>query len=222
MVSTRNSLALILPAFNEEGTIQEVVIKCLNYGDVIVVDDGSLDCTNALAREAGAIVITHSLNRGYDSALDSGILYAAFQDYDYAITFDADGQHCFDSLKLILKNLKSGYDVVIGSRDYKPRFSELLFALISALFWKIQDPLSGLKGYNLSLVRKAGFFSSYKSIGAEFAVRAARTGLPFTHVPIKTNKRNGTSRFGLGLSANLRILKALLMTIYQATPFTKT
>ena len=64
----RNLLA-VLPALNEAKTIANVITPLLKYADVLVVDDGSIDETGALARTSGAIVVTHPLNRGYDQAL---------------------------------------------------------------------------------------------------------------------------------------------------------
>ena len=68
----RFKLAIIIPAYNEENTIFDLVKSASNHGLVIVVNDGSTDNTKKLAEFAGAILINHKDNRGYDSSLNSG------------------------------------------------------------------------------------------------------------------------------------------------------
>src|SRR5271166_5984567 len=89
----RSRIAIIVPALNEAATIGPVLARVKQYGSPIVVDDGSGDETAQLARAAGAAVVTHAVNQGYDAALNSGFAYAARMGCAYAITIDADGQH---------------------------------------------------------------------------------------------------------------------------------
>ena len=72
----RSDIGLVIPAYNEAATIKEVVVAAADYGTPIVVNDCSSDDTAALAEEAGAVVVTHKTNRGYDGALNSGFIKA--------------------------------------------------------------------------------------------------------------------------------------------------
>ena len=65
-------VAIVIPAFNEEATISNVVQSVKEYGIVVVVNDASSDKTKQMAESAGAIVINHKDNKGYDDALNSG------------------------------------------------------------------------------------------------------------------------------------------------------
>lgn len=213
------NLAAVLPALNEAQTIADVVVSLRDYGDIVVVDDGSSDDTAAQARTAGATVVTHAFNRGYDQALESGLLWAATQGYQYAITIDADGQHSVSSICLFIRAFDAGADLVLGIRDSRQRWAETFFSSVSTLLWGIRDPLCGMKGYRLDLLRAEGILGSYSSIGTEFCIRAARSGCVIYQVPVPTLSRKGASRFGGGLIPNLRIIKALVLGIFRASPF---
>ena len=108
----------IVPAFNEEKTIGEVVQSLRPFVDkVIVIDDGSYDLTAKRAREAGAEVLAHLLNRGQGAALETGRQAALKSNADIIITFDADGQFNAEEIPALILPIKAGEcDVVLGSR----------------------------------------------------------------------------------------------------------
>ena len=113
---------VVIPAFNEEqviGRVIEEVKKIVN--EVIVVDDGSKDQTSILARQAGARVVRHRLNRGQGAALQTGILSALGLGAEVIVTFDADGQHLASEINQIIKPIISGEaEVTLGSRFLLP------------------------------------------------------------------------------------------------------
>ncbi len=111
----------VVPAYNESQTISQVVRDLKNeVNQVIVVDDGSADATAELAKNEGAVVLQHFLNRGQGAALQTGIEHALLEDADIIITFDSDGQHdAADIKKLIAPLLLGENDVVLGSRFIK-------------------------------------------------------------------------------------------------------
>ena len=211
---------IILPAYNEQATVANVVKTLRIYSDIIVVDDGSIDQTAFCADEAGASVISHPVNQGYDKALHTGITWAANKGYRYAITFDADGQHNSSSISSFLCELEAGADLVVGVRQQTQRFAEKIFSVIGHFLWGIDDPLCGMKAYRLDLVRSYGQFHTYPSIGTEFCIRAARSGCLITQVPVVTSNRKDIPRFGTGLRANILILKAMFLGILKAKVFT--
>ena len=89
----RSQVGIVIPALNEADTITDVVKSSKNYGVPIVVDDGSTDATANLAKQSGAVVVSHFENVGYDRALNSGFFKAAEIGCEIVITVDADGQH---------------------------------------------------------------------------------------------------------------------------------
>ena len=150
----RSRIAIVIPALNEAQSVAAVVANATAFGTAIVVDDGSNDGTAAVAAAAGADVVRHERNRGYDAALNSGFARAAELDCDVAITMDADGQHNPSLLEQFIAAIGRGSDVVIGVRDRRQRLAEHVFALVARRLWGIHDPLCGMKAYRLKVYRE--------------------------------------------------------------------
>lgn len=105
----------IIPAYNEEKTIEKVVNGVKKYSDVLVVDDGSSDETSSLAKKAGANVVDHNQNIGKGAAIKTGLDSAINDNYDLMVLLDGDGQHDPRCIPLLLEGM-DGVDVLIGSR----------------------------------------------------------------------------------------------------------
>jgi glycosyltransferase involved in cell wall biosynthesis len=209
----RHRIGIVIPALNEAGTIGSVVSLAAQYGIAIVIDDGSSDATAALSAAAGATVVRHEVNRGYDQALSSGFVRAAEMDCEYVVTLDGDGQHDPAILGRFIESLDRGADVALGLRDRRQRLAEHVFAWIAAAMWGIRDPLCGMKAYRMSLYRDLGHFDSYDSIGTELMIYAARTRKRIDQIPLKTRDRIDAPRFGKRFSTNKRIFRALLYAL---------
>jgi hypothetical protein len=107
-----------IPAYNAVGTVGDVVRQAKRYADVVVVvDDGSADDTAKAARDAGALVVEHTRNRGYGGALKTVFKEADRLDAQHLVVLDADGQHdTTDIPRLVEKQADSGASIVVGSR----------------------------------------------------------------------------------------------------------
>jgi glycosyltransferase involved in cell wall biosynthesis len=209
-------VAIVIPAFNEEEAIGAVISGLSDFGSVIVVDDGSIDNTKKVSGEAGALVISHEFNRGYDEALATGLAKAIAEEFDFAITLDADGQHEPQRIENFLFELMNGADLVIGIRDRYQRVSEKIFGIFARNLWGISDPLCGMKGYRLSKLKVFVSLCTYRSIGTELAIRATRSGWNIRQLAVKTYDRQDRSRFGGNLYANLLIFRAMLIGLLWA------
>lgn len=123
--------AVIIPAYNEEHTIGDVVkaVKSLGPGyDVIVINDNSSDNTHLKAREAGATVVELPCNLGIGGAVQTGFKYALSHGYDACIQVDGDGQHPAGEIPRLIEPLfEEGYDMVIGSRFIDKTGYEITF-----------------------------------------------------------------------------------------------
>lgn len=109
-------LTVVIPAFNEEKTIGEVLKGLLSYDkelEIIVVDDGSHDTTSAIAKKFGVKVIRHPDNIGYGAALKLGIREAS---NEKVLIMDSDGQHRNFSDIELLYSFANEYDMVVGAR----------------------------------------------------------------------------------------------------------
>jgi glycosyltransferase involved in cell wall biosynthesis len=208
--TTALQVAIVIPAWNEEATIERVVRSVLPGRTVIVVNDCSNDATASIAEAAGAMVVNHAANKGYDGALQSGFERASELGMDVVVTFDADGQHDASILDEIIQPLaRDQADIVIGVRPRTARIGEAVFGLYTRLRYGVGDILCGLKGYRIELYRRRGHFDSYGSIGTELALAALATGARVAVVPVPIHDREDQPRFGQGLRANGRILRAM-------------
>ena len=205
----KRQVAIVIPAFNEENTIFDVVQSVSRYGVVIVINDASTDKTQEMAEKAGAITIRHKSNQGYDGALNSGFSKADELNCYMVITFDADGQHDVSLLEEYIRLIDSGFQVVIGKRDKLQRVGEYIFSWVAQIKWGIVDPLCGMKAYHIDIYKNMGYFDSYNSIGTEMSIFASKSSTSIAQLPIMINKRVDKPRFGNRISSNIRILKAI-------------
>ncbi|HEX5660401.1 MAG TPA: glycosyltransferase family 2 protein [Polyangiales bacterium] len=111
-------IAVVIAAY-EEGSAIAAVVEGLRGACrwTIVVDDGSMDATGAVALAAGAHVIRHPVNLGQGAALQTGIEHALRLGATHIVTFDADGQHAPAEIAPMVEHARSSdVDVVLGSR----------------------------------------------------------------------------------------------------------
>ncbi len=112
---------VFIPAWNEADAVASVIAgvrERLPEADVLVVDDGSNDETEARAAAAGATVASLPFNQGLGAALQTGYLYALREGYDFCAHLDADGQHPPAEVERLLEEVRADRaDLVIGSRD---------------------------------------------------------------------------------------------------------
>lgn len=116
----------VIPMYNE-GPMIGTVVEELRHSipHVVCVDDGSTDESVRLARDAGAVVLTHPINLGQGASLQTGFEFALSDPtMTEVVTFDADGQHRVeDALGMVAKLRSEDLDVVIGSRFLDDRTS---------------------------------------------------------------------------------------------------
>ena len=121
--------AVVMPVYNEASVVGDVIRELVDLGMVVIaVDDGSSDRSAEEIDKAGAVRVTHPINLGQGGAIQTGIQAALrFTDAKYIATFDADGQHQAKDLLGMIDRIKTGYDVVLGSRflDGKTEMSGL-------------------------------------------------------------------------------------------------
>ena len=94
MTEIRSQTAAVIPAYQDEKHIGDIVRRTRERLDyVLVIDDGSSDQTAQRAREAGAEVIVHDQNRGKGEAIKTGLGQGIGRELAWVILLDSDGQH---------------------------------------------------------------------------------------------------------------------------------
>lgn len=204
-------VVIIIPAFNESETILNVVSNLSGMGDLLIIDDCSQDNTTQILEQNNINFLRHDKNLGYEEALASGIKYAKARGYKFLVTTDADGELSHEAIPKILDLLKSGSFLVVGQRNKKNRFIEIIFGMLSYRIFGVKDPLCGMKGYNLSLFDQYKDFDTKKMIGTEILAYCLRDQIKVTQTPIRVYKRNDESRFGGSLSSFFRISRTMLL-----------
>jgi glycosyltransferase involved in cell wall biosynthesis len=205
----RSDIAIIIPAYNEEKSIESVLNRIENFGDIIVVDDGSQDLTIEKVSKTSAIILKHRVNKGYESALSTGISYAYENRYRFFITIDADGELSGDAIQQVVEALKESVPLVLGIRSRKNRWIEYFFGSIAFVAYGLRDPLCGMKGYSADFFAKYKFFDTRKMIGTELVALAIRDSVEFKEVAVRVKKREGKSRFGGSLSSFFKISRVM-------------
>jgi glycosyltransferase involved in cell wall biosynthesis len=193
-------LLIVIPALNEEEDIGLVIREVRRLGaiDVLVVDDGSVDDTAAIAMAHGASVLRAPLWQGAWGAIQTGIRYAVRHGYSGVVTMDADGQHEPAYLPQLLEAAR-GADVVIASCPSRgSRMRHIAWAYFRFLTgFQIDDLTSGFRYYNASACRLLAMDEAtlldYQDVGVLLLLRHAEFRI--AEIPVAMNPRkHGASR----------------------------
>lgn len=192
----------IIPAYDEEETIANVIKDTLPYvNEVIVINDGSTDATKEIAESAGADVIDNIVNRGLGETIKKGYQEALNRDADIIVQLDADGQYLAKEIPLLIQPvLNNKADLVLGSRleniRYKmPKlkkignkaFSSLLRILTGA---DVKDGQTGFRAMRRQVLEMAIPTSKY-TYTQEMIIKTAKEGWRIKSVPITFVERVG-------------------------------
>ena len=205
-------LLIVIPAFNEEATLRDVIIgirRSLPQADILVVNDGSTDSTTSIAREEGVLVLDHPYNMGIGATMQTGFLYALETGYDMVVQTDGDGQHNPEFLpSLVHPIVEKRCNLVIGSRylteeGFKSTLPRQLgIKFFTCLLWvftgkRVTDPTSGFRAMDRKVIElfSEEYPSDYPEV--EALVSAHKRGLTFEEVKTTMRHRQGgTSSIG--------------------------
>lgn len=227
----KNEILILLPVFNEAGSVRKLVgkIRKLYPGiQVLVVDDGSYDRSAAEARAAGALVFRHAFNLGDGAARQTGFLYALRNGFKYLVHLDSDCQHAPEEIADFIAELhREETDMIVGSRflgECADRLSPgrkigmKLFSLICSLVirQKITDPTSGFRGINrrAMTVFTQGYYPQ-RFPDADVIISAHFRGLRIREIPITVSPTSST-KLHRGWTIFYYIYKMLLSTFVSS------
>jgi glycosyltransferase involved in cell wall biosynthesis len=217
---------VIIAAFNEAECIADVVRDVREvYPNVVVVDDGSSDDTAERAREAGAWVLTHLINRGQGAALQTGIAYALARGAQFVVTFDADGQHdVADIAALIAPIVRGEVDVSLGSRFLQTgqtgiempasRRVVLFFAVVfmrMTVRARLTDAHNGLRAFSRAAAERVDIKLDRMAHASEIVDQVVNSGVRYKEVPVHVRYTDYSLRKGQRNSAAFRVVFDYLM-----------
>ncbi|MGO9480421.1 MAG: glycosyltransferase family 2 protein [Candidatus Kryptoniota bacterium] len=189
--------AVAIPAYNAADTIGQVISQVASFvscENIFVVDDGSNDQTELLARDKGAQVLRHEFRKGKGSALHDATKNLLEQDYELIITLDSDLQHDPSAIPDFVSAAET-FDVVIGKRIFAVEempFHRLLSNSITTrlIAWRtgvrVEDSQCGYRLYHSSVLRKVDSNSRHYDYESDILIKAALAGFSIGYVPIKT------------------------------------
>jgi len=211
---------IMIPAYNEEETVGEVVksTKALfPEFDVVVIDDGSEDRTSENAKEAGANVVSLPFHCGGSLVIQTGYFIASNYGYDYLVKIDGDGQHKPEEVfKLLHPLFRNEADITVGSRYLNAEnnddsavktggrfFSSTLVSLLRKM--EVTDITSGMRAWNQKaidtllpiylekkLIEDSVFWISETLLASKIGLRMKE--VPITVLPRRHGKSKSFSR----------------------------
>lgn len=217
-------MVVIVPLFDEETVIEGVVTGLLeSFSAVVCIDDGSHDAGASVARDAGAIVISHPFNLGQGAALQTGIVYArSLPTTEYVVTFDADGQHRVeDVVGMLAVARQKNLAVVFGSRFLdrrtKPGFAKktvlkvavFITRLVTGL--KLTDAHNGLRVIRRDALEHVNLIQDRMSHATEIVQQLAQSGKRWREYPVEVLYTEYSKKKGQSLLNSINILFDLIV-----------
>ena len=231
MGQTAQSVSVIIPAYNEEKTIGQVIANTLDVMDsqnlpyeIIVVDDGSTDKTGRIASQCKATLLTNLTNKGKGYSLRRGFYQAQGE---IVVTIDSDGEHQPKEIPDLLESVLEGADIVVGSRflGKSRRFTTRLnsvgnsifnFAIMSLTGILTTDSQSGFRAVKRGVLTDLSLESDGYEIETEITVKGIVNGFVFKEKPITCHRRQyGPSKIKI-LRDGIKILKTILISSLRA------
>ena len=197
-VSDEERICVIVPTYNNEKTIVDVLQRIQAYThNIIVVNDGSTPETLAAIRTLTELpdIVDYAPNRGKGYALIQGFRRALELGYRYAVTIDSDGQHFPEDIPVIIDCHSANKDaLVVGSRNltadnmpsrntFANKFSNFWFRLQTGI--PLEDTQSGFRLYPLETINLRWPITPRYEAELELLVFSAWRGVPVVSVPVR-------------------------------------
>jgi len=199
-------VSIILPAHNEADslrTLLPVLIEQHPESEIIVVDDGSNDATNAIVTNCKVKLVTHPYCIGNGAAIKSGARAASG---DILVFMDADGQHNPADISRLVEQLEQGYDMVVGARSRGSKQSLVRF-IANAIYNRFASLMTGVpildltSGFRAVRAPKFRKFLYLLPNGFSYPTTSTmaflRCGYSVCYVPIQSAARIGSSKIRL-------------------------
>jgi glycosyltransferase involved in cell wall biosynthesis len=222
-VDVHNATFVVIPAYNEASSIEQVAREVrAEYPHVVVVDDGSMDDTFAAAKRCAAYVLRHIVNRGQGAALQTGIEFALSRGAGFVVTFDADGQHRVEDIAAMLMPIWRGEcEITLGSRflggaENIPSSRRRMLRL-AVLFTRtvnrvnVTDAHNGLRAFSSRAARKINITLDRMAHASELIDQIRASGLPFKEVPVQIRYTAYSVRKGQTARGAIKILVHYLL-----------
>lgn len=215
---------IIIPAFNEAGSIKKVIKDLFYYGyeNIVVIDDGSTDKTTEIVENLNVFLIRHPLNMGPGAAIKTGIDFALLKNADIIVTFDADGQHLAkDIYNLVRPIILNKVEITLGNRFLNntskvPIFKRIILkagALLMFLMYGIlsSDSHNGLKAMSRSAALKIDIKSNGWEYCSEIIEEIMLKKIKYQEVPVTVKYTDYSIKKGQKIYNSFYILSKMFV-----------
>ena len=191
-----NDIWIIVPALNEaEALTGTLTPLCNRYKNIVLVDDGSTDDTECIARRYPVYLVQHALNRGQGAALQTGLDFALQQGAEILVTFDADGQHAPQYIENLVRPITRGdVDITLGSRflghtEGMPTARRLVLrsAIIFTRFFSridVTDTHNGMRAFSRKAALRISIQQDGMAHASEILDEIRKSDLRFQEIPV--------------------------------------
>ncbi|OQA94029.1 MAG: Undecaprenyl-phosphate 4-deoxy-4-formamido-L-arabinose transferase [Chloroflexi bacterium ADurb.Bin222] len=228
-------LSVVIPAYNEEDGIAEIVERVLAVEpalaqigvalELLVVDDGSKDRTAEIVRTYPAVrLLQHNPNRGYGAALKTGFCAASGNLLGF---LDADGTYPPESFPALCEAALAGADVVVGSRRSGAESGMPLVRKVGNFIWAnlvtalsgrpVVDPASGMRVFRREVLARLYPLPDGLNFTPVMSTRAVHEGLNFVELPMPYEERLGRSKLSV-VRDGMRFLQTIIWTALTYNP----
>lgn len=205
------NLVVMIPAYNEEATIGQVIkeiprrIEYIERVDVVVIDDGSTDNTSKEAKKAGAdYILRHKKNIGLAVAFRDGLDTALKLGAGIIVNTDADFQYNQQEIPKLIKPILEGKaDVVLTDRqvlnlDHIPsgkKYGNILATFVTKFVsgFPVKDAQSGFRAFSREAAFKLNLLADYTYV-QETIIQAVDKNLKIIQIPCEFRKRAGDGK----------------------------
>ena len=230
MSNSRNDIFVVVPAYNEDKTVSQIIEGIAGEGyNVVLVNDGSKDNTLKFAIESKAkypdkiFIVSHIVNRGLGAGLKTGMTVALNKGAKYVLTFDADGQHDIADIEKVVKPLQDGEaDACIGARPlgdmpFSKSFANFTMNFLTLIFYgaNVKDSQSGLRAFTANAASQINVVSSGYAVSSEFIKEISDKNLRLAEVTITTIYTPETQHKGTDAIVGLKILFKMILDLFK-------
>ena len=226
----RPAVTIIIPAYNEEKTIGNIISDTASIMDsmdvpyeIIIINDGSTDKTGLIASNYKATVLSNEKNQGKGYSIRKALLQAQGE---IIVTMDSDGEHMPKEIPDLINPLFNGTDIVAGSRFMGHnthvttkinRIGNFMFntAIMALTGKRVTDSQTGFRAIKRDVMDKLSLESDGYEIETEITVKGLRNGFVFEEKPISCERRKyNISKVKL-LSDGRKILKTIIKSSFS-------
>jgi hypothetical protein len=210
------NLLIIIPVYNEFDNIKKVYfnLKKKKY-KVLFINDCSTDDTEKFLKENKILFLKNKKQLGYEKTLLKGFNYAINKNFKFILSMDSDGEHNVNDIKKFINHYKKKRsDIIIGSRDFKPRFMENIISSYFKFRYNINDPFSGFVLYKTEIFKNIKILNYNDSYLVDLLKILILKKKKYSEIFTKVKKRKDKPRVGNNFFVNMKMVRIFISILF--------